>query len=136
MLPTPDLDRKNAHHLYLDVFWYGVLHGSILTYIGVYAARLGATRYLSLLLNVGPAQETPVVQSLKGSNMKISYDREEDILLTELSSSATIDHAEHAGDMILHLDPADRPVFLEIHRASEFLCGLGKASMRPEPVMV
>ena len=43
MLPTSGLDRKNAYHLYLDVFWYGVLHGSILTYIGVYAARLGAT---------------------------------------------------------------------------------------------
>jgi len=68
--------------------------------------------------------------------MKISYDREEDILLIELDSSATIDHAEHAGTMILHLDPADRPVLLEILRASDFLSGLIKASMRPEPVLV
>ena len=68
--------------------------------------------------------------------MKISYDREEDILLIELDASAGIDHAEHVATVILHLDSADRPVLLEILRASDFLSGLVKASMRPEPVMV
>lgn len=68
--------------------------------------------------------------------MKISYDREEDILTIELDSSAAIDHAEHVGSLILHLDPNDRPVLLEILNASEFLSGLVKASMRSEPVKI
>ncbi|MEK7783875.1 MAG: DUF2283 domain-containing protein [Chloroflexota bacterium] len=68
--------------------------------------------------------------------MKISYDREEDILTIELDASATIDHAEHSGSVILHLSPDDRPVLLEILRASEFLSGLVKASMRSESVTV
>ena len=57
MSVLPDLDRKNSHHLCPDVFWYGVLQGSILTYIGVYAARLGATSFQSGLLTAGPAAE-------------------------------------------------------------------------------
>ncbi|HLF01403.1 MAG TPA: DUF2283 domain-containing protein [Anaerolineales bacterium] len=68
--------------------------------------------------------------------MKISYDREEDILTIELDATATIDHAEHVGSVILHLSPGDRPVLLEILRASDFLSGLVKASMRSEPVTV
>lgn len=68
--------------------------------------------------------------------MKISYDRQEDILTIELDPSAAIDHAEHTGSVILHLSPEDRPVLLEIMRASEFLSGLVKASMRSEPVTV
>jgi len=68
--------------------------------------------------------------------MKISYDRQEDILTIELDASAAIDHAEHTGSVILHLSPEDRPVLLEIMRASEFLSSLVKASMRSEPVTV
>ena len=68
--------------------------------------------------------------------MKISYDRQEDILTIELDASAAIDHAEHTGSVILHLSSEDRPVLLEILRASEFLSGLVKASMRSEPVTV
>jgi hypothetical protein len=68
--------------------------------------------------------------------MKVSYNREEDILTIELDESATIDHAEHVASLILHLDRDDRPVLLEVLRASEFLSGLVKASMRAEPVTV
>ena len=68
--------------------------------------------------------------------MKISYDREEDILTIELNTTATIDHAEHVGSLILHLDPDDRPVLLEVLRGSEFLLNLIKASIRAEPVTV
>jgi uncharacterized protein YuzE len=68
--------------------------------------------------------------------MKISYDREEDILTIELDATATIDHAEHVGAVILHLSADDRPVLLEVLRASEFLSSLVKASMRSEPVTV
>ncbi len=68
--------------------------------------------------------------------MKISYDRIEDILIIELDDSARIDHAEHTGSVILHLSPDDRPVVLEILKASEFLSGMLKAAMRAEPVQV
>ncbi len=68
--------------------------------------------------------------------MKISYDREEDILTIELDSSSAIDHAEHIDSIILHLSPDDRPVLLEVLRASEFLSNLVKASMQAEPVTV
>ncbi len=68
--------------------------------------------------------------------MKISYDREEDILMIELSSTALVDYAEQTGPVIVHLDAEQHPVLLEILRASEFLSGLVKASMRSEPVIV
>ena len=68
--------------------------------------------------------------------MKISYDREEDILTIELDRSAAIDHAEHIDSIILHLSPDDRPVLLEVLRASEFLSNLVKASVRAEPITV
>ncbi|MBI2977189.1 MAG: DUF2283 domain-containing protein [Chloroflexi bacterium] len=68
--------------------------------------------------------------------MKISYDREEDILTVELDAAAAIDHAEHTGSVILHLSPDDRPVLLEILKAGEFLSGMVKATMRAEPVTV
>lgn len=68
--------------------------------------------------------------------MKISYDRQEDILTIELEASQAIDHAEHTGSVILHLSSDDRPVLLEVLKASEFLSSLVKASMRAEPVTV
>ena len=68
--------------------------------------------------------------------MKISYDRQEDILTIELDNSAAIDHAEHVGSLILHLSPDDRPVLLEILHATDFLSGLVRASMRAESVTV
>ena len=66
--------------------------------------------------------------------MKIDYDREEDILTIELHPAAPIDHAEQVGSLILHVDPDDKPVLLEILEASEFLAAIVKASMRAQPV--
>jgi uncharacterized protein YuzE len=68
--------------------------------------------------------------------MKINYDRAEDILTLELDPSATIDHAEHTGSIILHLSSDDKPVVIEILQASEFLTSVVKASVRSEPVTV
>jgi hypothetical protein len=65
--------------------------------------------------------------------MKISYDRHEDILMIELDVAEPIDHAEHTGSFIVHLSPQDRPVLLEILKASDFLSDVVKASMRAEP---
>jgi MFS family permease len=37
--------RSNFLHLYLDIGWYGVLSGSTINFLNVYATRLGATGY-------------------------------------------------------------------------------------------
>jgi uncharacterized protein YuzE len=68
--------------------------------------------------------------------MKISYDRDEDILMIELNPAAVIDYAEQTGSIIVHLDRGQQPVLLEILRAGEFMSGTVKASMRAEPVTV
>lgn len=40
---VPPEHQKTFLHLYFDIGWYGVLNGSILTFLIIYAARLGAT---------------------------------------------------------------------------------------------
>ena len=52
--------------------------------------------------------------------MKISYDREQDIMMLELSNQK-IDHAEQTGQIIAHFTKKDKPVLLEILDASNFL---------------
>lgn len=51
-LKIPNLDlnagvpsnlRGTFNHLYSDIFWFGVVNGTILTFINVYAARIGAS---------------------------------------------------------------------------------------------
>ncbi|MGD2048603.1 MAG: DUF2283 domain-containing protein [Chloroflexota bacterium] len=68
--------------------------------------------------------------------MKISYDRDEDILTVELHPSAKIDHAQQIETMILHISQDDEPVLLEILGASEFLSAVLKASMRAQPMAI
>ncbi len=58
--PGPTL-RSNFRHLYQDVFWYGVLAGSAVAFLTVYAARLGATGFQLGLLTAGPALANLVV---------------------------------------------------------------------------
>ena len=53
--PVPAEHRSNFRHLYLDIAWFGVLAASSLGFVGVYAARLGATAFQVGLLSVGPA---------------------------------------------------------------------------------
>ncbi len=47
--------RRNFHHLYWDVVWYGLLAGSTLAFVTVYITRLGAASWQLGLLNAGPA---------------------------------------------------------------------------------
>jgi len=39
----PDEYKSNFIHLYLDIGWFGILSGSSLNFLSIYAARLGAT---------------------------------------------------------------------------------------------
>lgn len=52
--------------------------------------------------------------------MRASYDSETDILMIELSGEP-IDHAVEVDNVIVHLDPANRPVLLEILDAGLFI---------------
>jgi MFS family permease len=52
--PAPQV-RHNFRRLYLDVIWYGVLAGSTIAFLAVYAARLGASNFEVGLLSAAPA---------------------------------------------------------------------------------
>jgi MFS family permease len=54
-LPVPSLLRSNVRHLNLDVLGYGVLAGSTLAFLAVYAAHLGASGFQVGLLTAAPA---------------------------------------------------------------------------------
>jgi uncharacterized protein YuzE len=62
--------------------------------------------------------------------MKLSYDREEDILMIETAPEGAIDHAEHTGPLIAHFSQDGRLLLLEILDASEFLLSVIKATLR------
>jgi MFS family permease len=53
--PVPAEYRNAFWHLYLDVAWFGIISGTSLSFLTVYAARLGADAFQIGLLNAGPA---------------------------------------------------------------------------------
>lgn len=53
--PIPDEHRANFRNLFFDIAWYGMLNGSILSFISVYVARIGATGTQVGLLSAVPA---------------------------------------------------------------------------------
>jgi uncharacterized protein YuzE len=52
--------------------------------------------------------------------MRISYDRDVDILMVEFSEEK-IEYAEKMGPMIVHFTSEGKPVLVEILDASEFM---------------
>ena len=54
-LPPSEELRKNFHHLYADIAWYGVLTGTSIAFLAVYAARAGANSFQVGLLTAAPA---------------------------------------------------------------------------------
>lgn len=54
MLATTE-QKHNFFNLYADVFWWGILAGSTLGFLNIYATRLGATSFHIGLLTAGPA---------------------------------------------------------------------------------
>ena len=64
--------------------------------------------------------------------MRVSYDRNEDILTIETAQEGAIDHAEHVGTMVAHLTQDGRLVLLEILDASDFLASVVKVTARGE----
>jgi MFS family permease len=53
-IPTT-LQRAVFRNLYWDVFWFGILQGSAIAFLAIYAARIGASALQVGLLTSGPA---------------------------------------------------------------------------------
>lgn len=54
-MPYPPEHHRNFIHLYRDIFWWGVLNGSTIIFLAVYASRLGASTFQIGLLTAAPA---------------------------------------------------------------------------------
>lgn len=70
--------------------------------------------------------------------MKISYNRDEDIMLLEVAPD-WIDFAEEMGPIIVHFSKEGKPVLLEIMDASEFIASAARSTIRArdaEPIEV
>jgi len=63
--------------------------------------------------------------------MKVSYNRESDVLLIQVSE-AKVDYAEEMGPIIIHFTKDGKPVLLEILDASEVISEMAKIGMRAE----
>lgn len=61
--------------------------------------------------------------------MKISYDKENDILMYEITAE-TIDYAEEVGPIIVHFTKDGKPVLIEILDASEFIAETTEVIMK------
>jgi len=61
--------------------------------------------------------------------MKISYNREHDILMYELNYEP-IDYAEEIGPIIVHFSKKGKPVLMEILDESEFIAVTTKITMK------
>jgi MFS family permease len=51
----PQEYRRNFIHLYFDIAWFGILSGSAINFVNIYAARLGASGFQIGLLGAMPA---------------------------------------------------------------------------------
>ena len=51
----PAIQRANFSALYWDIFWYGVLAGTAINFLPIYAVRIGADPFRVGLLTSGPA---------------------------------------------------------------------------------
>lgn len=72
--------KHNFWNLYRDVFWFGILQGSAIAFLSVYAARVGATAFQVGLLTSGPAiinllASLPAGHWLEGRSMtRVSFE--------------------------------------------------------------
>jgi len=61
--------------------------------------------------------------------MKVSYNRESDVLLIQ-ASEAKVDYAEEMDPIIVHFTKDGKPVLLEILDASEVISEVAKIGMK------
>jgi len=53
--PVPAEYRSNFSHLYIEIAWFGLVAGSAMAFVAVYATRQGANAFQIGLLSAGPA---------------------------------------------------------------------------------
>jgi MFS family permease len=53
--PIPVEKRENFRNLFLDIAWYGILNGSLLSFLSVYLARVGASGSQIGFISAAPA---------------------------------------------------------------------------------
>lgn len=53
--PVPAEKRQDFRNLFLDIAWYGILNGSLLSFISVYLARMGASGSQIGFISAAPA---------------------------------------------------------------------------------
>lgn len=54
-LKRETFNNLNDRHLYLDILYWGILGGSLISFLGIYLARIGATIFQLSVLSAGPA---------------------------------------------------------------------------------
>jgi len=52
---------------------------------------------------------------------KIKYEQDADVLTLVLKEKGKLSHAQEVGDIIVHFDDKEQPLFLEILRASKIV---------------
>ena len=52
---------------------------------------------------------------------EIKYDDEADVITIILGEEGKISHAEEVGDIIVHFDEDEKPLFMEILKASKII---------------
>jgi uncharacterized protein YuzE len=52
---------------------------------------------------------------------KIKYDEEADVLMIIVAEEGKLSHTEEAGDLIVHFDENDKPLFIEVLKASRIV---------------
>jgi uncharacterized protein YuzE len=52
---------------------------------------------------------------------KIKYDEEADVLTIIIAEEGKLSHAEEVGDLIVHFDEDNKPLLIEILRASRIV---------------
>ena len=73
----PAIQRANFNALYWDIFWYGVLAGTAINFLPIYAVRIGADPFRVGLLTSGPALVNLILSLPAGQWL-----RRRDVLLT------------------------------------------------------
>lgn len=64
---------------------------------------------------------------------KMQYDRDDDVLMIWFAQGLQVDHAEQAGDTILHVSENGTPILLEILNAQDFVLELVRTAMATTP---
>jgi len=52
---------------------------------------------------------------------KIRYDEEADVLMIIVAEERKLSHAEEVGDLIVHFDEDNKPLFIEVLRARKIV---------------